>query len=238
MEAFLSIENLLNILVLTGLETVLGIDNVIFIALIIQPLAINLRQKARVIGLSLALILRIIMLFGATWIMTLTKPLIVLFDYPISGRDILLIAGGLFLVVKTIHEFKEMKEEKESPHVVKPQGTFSKIIGEIIFIDLILSFDSIITAVGMTTNLTIIIAAVIISMIIMLVASKTVGEFIYKHPRVKVIALSFILLVGIFLIGNGFNIDIPKGYLYFAMLFSIFIEIMNITLLDKKSKQI
>jgi predicted tellurium resistance membrane protein TerC len=237
MEAFLTLPNILNLITLTGLEIILGIDNVIFIALLVEPLSPALRTKVRLYGLSLALVLRIIMLFGASWVIGLTKPLFTILSLPIAGRNILLIIGGLFLIIKTIHEFMEMfkMDEKEQ----KPEISSNKLLNiiiQVIFIDLILSFDSIITAVGMSpNNITVIIVAVIISMVIMLLSSKPIGDFIYQYPSIKVIGLCFIGLIGIMLVVNGFDIELPKGYLYFAIFFSSIVETINI-LLSKKRK--
>jgi predicted tellurium resistance membrane protein TerC len=239
MEAFFTLPNILNLITLTGLEIILGIDNVIFIALLVEPLAPKLRNTVRLYGLSLALILRVIMLFGVSWIIGLTKPLFTIFSFPLAGRNILLIVGGLFLIIKTIHEFMEMfsKENEKAITPVSAQKKLLNIIIQIIFVDLILSFDSVITAVGMSPdNITVIIVAVVISMVIMLISSKPIGDFIYAYPSIKVIGLSFIALVGIMLVANGFNINVPKAYLYFAIFFSSTVETINI-LLSKKNKQ-
>lgn len=246
MESFFAAENLLTLLTLTGLEIVLGIDNVIFIALLVEHLKGRERVKARFIGLSLALILRIILLFGASWIIGLTQPLFTIFTMPFSGRSLLLIIGGLFLVVKSILETRQLFNEetkdtsetissaKENKHA---QKKFRSIITQIIFVDLILSFDSIITAVGMTNNLPVIIIAIFIAIGTMMISAKPIGNFIYQNPSIKVIALAFIFLVGVLLVGNGFNIDIPKPYLYFAMFFCMGVEIINILLRKKQEKK-
>ena len=224
-------ESLLNLFTLTSLEIILGIDNVIFIALLVQNLQGRERTKARVIGLSLALIMRILMLFGATWIVQLTEPLFNIFTLPVSGRSLLLVLGGLFLIVKSIMElidlFHEHHEEKKSTNT---ETRYLKIISQIIFIDIILSFDSIITAVGMTNDLNIIIIAVVVAMIIMLVASDPIGKFIYANPSIKVVALAFIALVGVMLVFNGFDIYFNKAYLYFSMFFAGIVETINIYL--------
>jgi len=229
---FFSQEALLNLFTLTGLEIILGVDNVIFIALLVQHLKGATRTKARVIGLSLALIIRILMLFCATWIMTLTKPLLTIVDYPLSGRSLLLIIGGLFLIIKSIMELCEMfhdKAKEEQPRETK-KVKFFKIISQIIFIDIILSFDSIITAVGISNEFPIMVIAIIVAMLIMLFASNPIGEFIYANPPIKVIALAFIALVGVMLLLGGFQIEIDKGYLYFSMLFAGIVEWVNMKL--------
>jgi predicted tellurium resistance membrane protein TerC len=231
---FFSLEAILNLLTLTTLEIVLGIDNVIFIALLVLPLKGEERKRTRIIGLSLALVMRILMLLGATWIMQLTNPLFALLSHNVSGRDLLLILGGLFLIVKSLKELVELF--RPSPEEKISQSTkYWGIIGQIIFIDMILSFDSIITAVGMTNDLPIMITAIIIAMIIMLVASEPIGQFIYKYPSVKVIALVFIAFVGAMLLCNGLDLYFNKGYLYFSMFFASIVETINIYL-QKKSK--
>jgi predicted tellurium resistance membrane protein TerC len=232
METIFDLTNLINFITLSGLEIILGIDNIIFLAIIVHHLPEPRRNKIRFFGLSLAILLRIIMLLGVSWVMSLTTPLFTLFEIEISGRSLLLLAGGLFLIIKSIVEFIEMLEASHIyKHSLSPtQQPEWRIVLQIIFIDLILSFDSVIVAVGMVNNLYLIIAAIFIAMIIMLVASKAIGEFMYKNPSIKVIGLAFILLVGAFLMANGFGYDLPKGYLYFAMFFSMFVEIINIKL--------
>jgi predicted tellurium resistance membrane protein TerC len=232
MELFTSV-NILSLFTLTGLEIVLGIDNVIFIALLVQHLKGKQRNRARFIGLSLALIIRVLMLFCASWIMQLKDPL---FSLPISGRSLLLIIGGLFLVIKSVMELIELFHEeapKQSEEQTK-ECKYLKIISQIIFIDIILSFDSIITAVGISNNLSIMVIAVVIAIIVMLLASDPIGKYIYANPSIKVLALAFIGFLGVILVFAGFNIEINKGYLYFSMLFAGIVEVLNIKL-DKKS---
>lgn len=228
----------MNLLTLSGLEVILGIDNVIFIALIVQTLPPNIRNSTRILGLSIALILRILMLFGVSWIMSLNYPLFSLFDFTFTGKTLMLIGGGGFLIIKSMLELKEMfVTPKHRLNVSEKEAKYWKAIMQIVFIDLVLSFDSIITAVGIAgNNLTIIIIAIVVAMIIMLFASKPIGDFIAKYQSLKVIALAFILLVGIFLVAGGLGIDIPKAYLYFAMFFSLGIESINILLQRQKSK--
>ena len=231
MELFTS-EALLNLFTLTTLEIVLGIDNVIFIALLVQHLEKERRNKARIMGLSLALIMRVLMLFSATWIMKLTEPLFTVFKFAISGRSLLLIIGGLFLVVKSILEIVEMFHKPDEKNKDKPSKRVSyfKIITQIIFIDIILSFDSIITAVGISNNFSIMVIAIVIAMIIMLVASNAIGKFIYANPSIKVVALAFIAFLGVILVLGGIDIEVNKAYLYFAMLFAAIVETINIYL--------
>jgi predicted tellurium resistance membrane protein TerC len=235
METILSTEGILNLFTLTGLEIILGIDNVIFIALLVHTLPARERFKARVIGLSLALILRVLMLFGAAWIIKLTAPLFTLFGFDFAGRNLLLILGGLFLIGKSALEVLELFQEVPiDPEAQDQPSKYWQVIMQITFIDLILSFDSIITAVGMTSNLYVIITAIFIAIIVMLFSAKPIGDFIYKYPSVKVIALAFIAMVGVMLVSNGFNFEFPKGYLYMTMVFSMFVETINILLAKKK----
>ncbi len=231
MELFTS-EALLNLFTLTGLEIRLGVDNVIFIALLVQHLEGERRTKARIMGLSLALIMRVLMLFGATWIMQLTEPLFTVIKFAVSGRSLLLIIGGLFLVVKSVLELIEMfhNPDEESKNKSTKEARYFKIVVQIIFIDIILSFDSIITAVGISNDFSIMVIAIVIAMIIMLVASNPIGKFIYANPSIKVVALAFIAFLGIILVLSGINIEVNKGYLYFAMFFAGIVETINIRL--------
>jgi predicted tellurium resistance membrane protein TerC len=234
---FFTLQNIISLTTLSGLEVVLGIDNVIFIALLVQHLEKKDRNKVRIIGLSLALILRILMLFCATWIMKLTDPLFTLFSFAFSGRNLLLIIGGLFLVVKAIMEVYELfhhKEHEDNSEKAKSNRYFS-VVSQIIFIDLVLSFDSIITAVGMSNDFRIMVIAVVIAMIIMIISSNSIGDFIYKNPSIKVLALAFIGLVGAMLLLNGFNLYFDKGYLYFSFFFSGLVEFINIKLRKKST---
>ncbi len=237
METVFGLDNLINFVTLSGLEIVLGIDNIIFLAIIVHHLPEHRRNKVRLFGLSLAILLRIVMLFAISWMMSLTMPLFNVFDYNFSGRSLLLLAGGLFLIVKSLVEFKEMLDAShiyQHSHPVKQPEW--RIVLQIIFIDLILSFDSVIVAVGMINKIPLIIAAIFIAMIIMLVSSRAIGEFMYKNPSIKVIGLAFILLVGVFLIANGLDYNIPKTYLYFAMFFSMFVEIINIKIKSNQER--
>jgi predicted tellurium resistance membrane protein TerC len=232
-----NLDVILNLITLTGLEIVLGIDNVIFIALLVQHLPKHQRRKARTFGLGLALFLRVLMLLGISWFIKLKETLFSLFNFDFSGRNILLIVGGLFLVVKGFMELKEMfEEEPKGPSNSKASDNYFKVISQIIFIDLVLSFDSVITAVAMSPdNITVIITAIFIAMIVMMVSSGTIGDFINAHPSIKVIALNFILLVGVMLVANGFDYYFSKGYLYFAMFFTLVTEMINIKLSEKKA---
>jgi len=237
-----ALDYVITFLTLSGLEVILGIDNVIFIAILVQGLAATVRNRARIIGLSLAVVLRIIMLLGVAWIIKLKDPLFSIYSSSFSGSSLLLILGGLFLIFKSVLELKDMFKETD-PHIVHASegAPYWKVISQIVFIDLILSFDSIITAVGMTESMPhripLIIVVIIIAMIFMLMSSKAIGDFIYKHPSIKVIALMFIALIGIMLLLNGFDINFEKGYLYFAMIFGLTTEIINIKLNNKKNSK-
>ena len=234
-----SYDILLALLTLTVLEIILGIDNLIFIALVVQRLPKLYRHKARIFGLSLALIIRILMLLTLSWVMSLTKPVFFIGKNGISYKNILLIIGGLFLIVKSAIEiyndiFANNNLEIENEQVNVSKGLFSAIL-QISLVDFVFSFDSVITAIGMTNNVPIIVIAVVISMIIMLLASESISMFIKKYPSLKILALAFIFLVGAILLLDGLNIHIAKGYLYFALFFTLIVEILNITSRKKNS---
>lgn len=227
-----SMDSLINLVTLSGLEIILGIDNVIFIALLVQPLEPNLRNRTRIFGLTLALCARVIMLMGATWIMQLTEPLFSMFNLEVSGRDLLLFLGGLFLVVKSILEIKEMfaNNHNEKADKQTKEKRYWKIIAQIVFIDILLSFDSVIAAVGLSNNIYIMVSAVVIAMIIMLISANFVGKFIYNNPSIKVLALAFIGFLGAILVLESININTDKTYLYFSMFFAGIAETININL--------
>lgn len=232
---FFDTTNMINLVTLTGLEIILGVDNVIFIALIVQNLPDQIKNKIRIIGLSLALIMRIGLLFAANWIIHLTEPFFEVAGFALSGRNLMLIVGGSFLIFKTISEIRSLFDKNSHTEYTTKTYSITKAITQIIFVDLILSFDSIITAVGVSSNLSVIILAIFISMIVMLISSKSIGSFIETHPNIKVVALCFIGLVGGFLLLNGLDIEVPKAYLYFAVFFSIIVETINIILTKSKS---
>jgi predicted tellurium resistance membrane protein TerC len=228
-----SFENLVKFSTLSGLEIILGIDNIIFIALIIYNIPKARRAKIRVFGITLAIALRIVMLFSISWIMGLTKTLCSFRDIAFSGRSLLLISGGLFLIVKASVEIIQMLHIKtglidSSEHEKYSQKQDFKIILQIIFVDLVLSFDSVIVAVGMVNQLYLIIPAILIAMIVMLLSAEAIGNFLHSNPNIKVLGLAFILLIGFALFLGGFAIDIPKSYLYAAMFFALFVEVLNI----------
>lgn len=213
---------------LSVLEIVLGIDNVVFIAILVSTLPKDLSKKARIIGLSLALLMRAGLLFGLVSIMKMTEPLLTIVDKGFSGKDLLMLFGGIFLIYKATTGVHEELTKEEATEYKKFKGTFLKAIIQIAFVDLIFSLDSIMTAVGLTTHLGVIISAMILAMIIMVFASAYVAEIIRQYPTIKILALSFILLVGVFLIAEGMGVSVPKGYIYFAMAFSLLVETLNI----------
>jgi predicted tellurium resistance membrane protein TerC len=207
-------------LTLCVLEIVLGIDNVIFIAI--------LAGKARFIGLALAMITRVLLLLSVAWMARLTTPLFSLFQHNISGRDLILFTGGLFLVWKSTHEIHQRLEGEEGHGSERKVSSFSSVITQIVLLDIVFSLDSVITAVGMVNNLPIMIAAVMVAVVFMMFFSGPISSFVERHPTVKMLALSFLLLIGVTLIAEGFGQHIPKGYIYFAMGFSVFVEALNI----------
>lgn len=213
---------------LTGLEIVLGIDNIIFISILTSKLPEHKQPRARTLGLGLAMVMRIILLFVLTWIMGLTRPLFTLLGNEISGRDIILIAGGLFLLAKSTLEIHDKLEGKEGRASERLPASYAGVLIQIILLDMVFSLDSVITAIGMANQLFIMIAAVIIAVIFMMLASGSISRFVERHPTVKVLALSFLLLIGVALIGDGLDLHIPKGYIYFAMAFSVFVEMINL----------
>jgi predicted tellurium resistance membrane protein TerC len=229
MDAFLTADGLIAFFTLTFLEVVLGVDNVIFISILVGKLPKEQQQRGRTIGLGAAMGMRILLLLSLTWIMRLTEPLFTAFNHGFSGRDLILISGGLFLLWKAtveIHDKLEGEDAHGGPTRVAP--SFGAIIGQIMLLDIIFSLDSVITAVGMANDISIMIAAVVIAVAIMMFSAKAIGDYVMQHPTVKVLALSFLLMIGLTLIADGFGFHIPKGYIYFAMGFSIFVEVINL----------
>lgn len=222
---------------LTALEIVLGIDNVVFIALVVQHLPVAQRKKARMIGLGLALGMRVALLFGIFWIMELKEPLITLAGITFSGKDLLMLVGGLFLLYKGTTSIHEELSGEEKQEMKSMTGGFSKTIAQIVFIDLIFSFDSVITAVGITEHVGVIIAAMVIAMFVMLAASGFIADFIERHPTLKMLALSFIMMIGMMLLGEGLGFHIPRGYIYFGMAFSLGVEVMNMLVRKRRNKK-
>ena len=231
---FLTTEGWLSLLTLILMEIILGIDNIIFISIIADRLAKEKRQRARGLGLSLALLVRIGLLFSISWLVRLTNPLLSLGEFGLSARDIILIAGGVFLIYKTTKEIHNKIEGEEEHHSVKGTASFGDVILQIVLIDVVFSVDSILTAVGLVDNVAIMIIAVTAAMVFMIFFSKWVSEFINKHPTIKMLALSFLLMIGFLLIADGLHYHINKKYLYFAMAFSFVVEFLNMRERKKK----
>lgn len=220
---------------LFALELVLGIDNVIFISILAGKLPVELQKKARVMGLSLAVLTRIILLFSLSWIIGLTAPLFSVMAHEISGRDLILLLGGLFLIVKSTLEIHHKLEGEAGSHSAQVAHSFSAVILQILLLDIVFSLDSVITAVGMVDNIWVMISAVIASTTVMIVSASTISNFVESHPSLKILALSFLLMIGFTLIVESLEFHIPKGYVYFAMAFSVLVEMLNIRM-RKKSK--
>jgi predicted tellurium resistance membrane protein TerC len=217
------------LITLTVLEIVLGIDNLVFISVLTSRLDEEKARRARQIGLSLAFIFRVVMLAGLTWLMGLTAPLITLFGMAISWRDIILIGGGLFLIAKATHEIhNEVEAREEDVKLVSTKQAFTWIVAQLVVVDLVFSLDSIITAIGMAEDLEVMIAAVVIAMIVMYAAAGPVGAFIAEHPTTKMLALAFLVLIGVALVADGFEFHIPRGYIYFGMAFAGAVEALNV----------
>lgn len=216
------------LLTLTALEIVLGIDNIIFIAILAGRLPAEQQKKARFLGLSVALISRLLLLLSIAWIIRLTEPLFTVFSQEISGRDLVLILGGLFLLAKSTHEIHNRLEGDEGAAHGRAAPTLMSVIIQIMILDVVFSLDSVITAVGMVDDVSVMVTAVIIAVAVMMVASGGISRFVDRHPTVKMLALSFLLLVGMTLVAEGFGQHISKGYIYFAMAFSVFVEMLNL----------
>ena len=239
MDAFLTADGLVALITLTVLEVVLGIDNVIFISILAGKLPAGEQDRARRIGLMAAMVMRILLLLSITWIMRLTEPLftIPVLRHELSGRDLILAGGGLFLLFKATREIHERLEGEEGHVAARVAPSLVAVIAQFMVLDIVFSLDSVITAVGMAEDVAVMIAAVVIAVAIMLFASKSVSQFVDAHPTVKVLALSFLMLIGVSLIADGFGMHIPKGYIYFAMGFSVFVEMINLRA-KKKGKAV
>lgn len=238
LEFLLSPEIWIAFFTLTALELVLGIDNIIFISILVDKLPKEKQELARRIGLFLAMFMRIALLLLLSWIVGLTEPVLTLFGYGVSGRDLILIAGGLFLIWKSTGEMHQLLEGEEGSESAKVASSFAGVIAQIIVIDLVFSLDSIITAVGMVSEVGVMIAAVVASVGLMMLFAKSIGEFVSNHPTIKMLALSFLVVVGVVLIADGFGHHVPKGYIYFAMAFSVGVEMLNIRLRKKAAKPV
>jgi len=228
MTNWLSLETLIALATLTFLEIVLGVDNIIFISILSGKLPERQQRPARRLGLLLAMGTRILLLFSLAWVVKLTKPLFTLIGHEISGRDLILILGGLFLLAKSTHEIHGRLEGEEGERSTRARSSFASVLVQIALLDIVFSLDSVITAVGMVDDVSVMIAAVIVSVLIMMAAAEPISAFVQRHPTVKMLALSFLLLIGLSLLLEGFEQHIPKGYIYFAMGFSVFVEMINL----------
>ncbi|MDB5811923.1 MAG: Integral rane protein TerC [Betaproteobacteria bacterium] len=213
---------------LTALEIVLGVDNIIFISILVGRLPEQQRDSARKMGLALAMLMRIALLLSLAWIMTLTDPLFELPGAEISVRDLILIGGGLFLLWKSVHEIHGSLENIDESHDVAVKATFGAVLAQIAIIDIVFSLDSVITAVGMVSDVPVMVAAIVIAVLVMMWGAKAIGDFVDAHPTIKMLALSFLIMVGMALIAEGFDFHVPKGYIYFAMAFSVGVEMLNL----------
>jgi len=227
-------ESWIALLTLTVLEIVLGIDNVIFISILVGKLAKAQQPKARRLGLGLAMFLRIGLLASLAWMARLTAPLFSVLGRGISGRDLILLAGGLFLLTKATREIHDKLEGEEGEAGARVAASFAAVIVQVLLLDLVFSLDSVITAVGMANHLPVMIAAVVIAVGVMMFAAGPIGDFVARHPTVKMLALAFLILIGMSLLAEGLGQHIPKGYVYFAMAFSVFVEFLNLRLRKKQ----
>ena len=220
---------------LTALEIVLGIDNIIFISVLVGRLPQHQRAVARKVGLGLAMVARLGLLFSISWVMGLTKPWVTVLGQGISGRDMILIGGGMFLMAKATHEIHNSLEGIEEGDAPPTAATLGMVLIQIALLDIVFSLDSVITAVGLVDHVSIMAVAIILAVIVMLMAAKAIGDFVDAHPTIKILALSFLILVGVTLMVEGFDIHVPKGYIYFSMAFSVTVEMLNIRMRKKKA---
>jgi len=218
---------------LLALEIVLGIDNVVFIAILAGKLPADQQAKARQLGLGLAAITRVMLLFTLAWMIKLTAPLFAVMGHELSGRDLILIGGGLFLIAKSTHEVPEKLEGEEGRKSAKVAATFASVIGQILLLDLVFSLDSIITAIGLVDELPIMVAAVLVAVGVMIAFAGIISRFVERHPTIKMLALSFLMLIGLSLMAEGFDVHVPKGMIYSAMGFSLFVETLNLRMRAK-----
>ena len=214
-------------LTLAALELVLGIDNIVFISILVGKLPKERQQKAYRIGLGLALFSRVLLLLSISWVMGLTRPLFTVLSWVVFGRDLVLIVGGLFLVAKSTHEIHDKLEGQEGESSTKTFGSYGAVLAQIVALDLIFSLDSVITAVGMVNKIGLMVSAIVVSIVVMMFFAKAIGDFVHRHPTIRMLALSFLLMIGVMLIADGLGQHIPKGYIYFAMAFSLLVEMLN-----------
>jgi predicted tellurium resistance membrane protein TerC len=213
---------------LTALEIVLGVDNIIFISILVGKLPRAQQQTARLIGLGLAMLMRIALLFSITWIASMSEPLVTVSEYGFSGRDFVLMGGGLFLLAKSTIEIHNKLEGEEHGRSAKGRAAFASVLTQIVLLDIVFSLDSVITAIGMANQLGVMVTAVIVAVGFMMVFAGAIGEFVQRHPTVKMLALAFLLLIGVALLADGLHQHLPRGYIYFAMGFSVFVEMLNL----------
>jgi len=223
---------------LTLLEIVLGVDNIIFISILVGRLPTEQRDRARRIGLALAMVSRILLLLSITWVMRLTQPLFAVVGTEISGRDLILIMGGLFLIAKSTHEIHTSLEGHEEGRQAKENTSYLSILAQITVLDIVFSLDSVITAVGLAKHLPVMVIAVVIAVGVMMFSARALGNFVDRHPTVKMLALSFLILIGVSLFAEGFELHIPKGYIYFAMAFSVAVEMINLKMRAKTAEPV
>jgi predicted tellurium resistance membrane protein TerC len=228
MDALLNVDGLIALATLTTLEIVLGVDNVVFISILSGKLPHAQQARARRLGLMAAMLMRIALLFSIAWIIRLTAPLFTVLGEEVSGRDLILLSGGLFLLAKATVEIHDRLEGEEGHRSARVAPSLAAVIGQIMLLDIVFSLDSVITAVGMADDLIVMIVAVVLAVVVMLFSAETISAFVNRHPTVKVLALSFLLLIGLSLVGEAFEFHIPKGYIYFAMGFSVFVEMINL----------
>lgn len=232
-ELFAQPETYVSLLTLTFLEIVLGIDNIIFISILTGRLPENEREKGRITGLIIALLFRILLLLGISFIAGLVTPVVTIFGFSFSGRDLILMGGGLFLLIKSTLEIHNKLEGEGEHEKSGGKSQFRSIVIQIVLLDLVFSLDSVITAVGLVKHVSIMITAIVISMIVMIIFAGKVSDFIHRHPTIKMLALAFLLMIGLLLFVEAFHVEVPKGYVYFAMAFSFFVEMLNIKMRKK-----
>jgi predicted tellurium resistance membrane protein TerC len=240
MEAFLNADALIALVTLTAMEIVLGIDNIIFIAILVARVPEDRRDKIRSIGIFLALFMRLGLLFSLAWVMRLTEPLFTVFSNEISGRDLILILGGLFLIGKSTFEIHAKVEDTHGEHIpgAAKSANVGFLLGQIIILDIVFSLDSVITAIGMVQNISIMVVAMVISMVVMLLASGGISRFVERHPTIKILALAFLILIGVMLLFEGMGGHMNKGYIYFAMFFSLLVELLNMRYRTKRARKL